>query len=222
MIGTIISAGAALLSSAIGKAKSAEENNAARRLIANQRKENRRWYETKMGQDYTLRADVQAAINKQRELLDEQYKRARATNTVAGGTDASLALQRESANRATADTMSNVAANAAEYKDSIEQQYRAQDAALNQQQAQNHQQQAAQISQAASQAVNAGINGVANGLAAKGLKTPTETPAIGPDPRPVIPKTTPVNSDFTPNSIASPSGTVLSPDELPKVRKSNA
>lgn len=169
-----------------------------------------------------MRSDVQAAINKQRELLDEQYKRARATNTVAGGTDASLALQRESANRATADTMSNVAANAAEYKDNIEQQYRAQDAALNQQQAQNHQQQAAQISQAASQAVNAGINGVANGLAAQGLKTPTDTPAIGPDPRPVIPNTTPVNSDFTPTSIAPPSGTVLSPDELPKVRKQNA
>lgn len=177
MVGTIISAVAALGSAIYGGIKSSQQNNKARRLIAQQRADNKRWYDTKMGQDYTMRSDVQAAINKQRELLDEQYKRARATNTVAGGTDASLALQRESANRATAETMSNIAANAANYKDSVEQQYRAQDAALNQQQAQSHQQQAAQTAQAASQAVNAGINGVANGLASKGLKTPTDATA---------------------------------------------
>lgn len=183
MIGTIIGAVASLGSAIYGGIKSSKENEKARRLIAKQRADNKRWYDMKRGQDYTMRSDVQAAINKQRELLDEQYKRARATNTVAGGTDASLALQRESANRATADMMSNVAANAAEYKDSIEQQYRAQDAALNQQQAQGHQQQAAQNAQAASQAVNAGVKMVGEGLAAQGLKTDTgEIPVSSFDP----------------------------------------
>lgn len=155
----------ALGSAIYGAIASSKANNKARRLIQKQRDDNKRWYDVKMSQDYTQRADVQAAINKQREMLNDQYKSARAASVVAGGTDEALAMQKAAANKAVSDTMSTIAANSANAKDSYEQQYRAQDAALNQQQVANYQQQAAQAAQAASQGVNAGLNLLGNSLA---------------------------------------------------------
>lgn len=156
--GSIIGGAAALGASIYGGVASSIANTNARKLIQQQRNDNEAWYNIRMSQDYTRRADVQAAINKQRELLNEQYKRARATNVVAGGTNEALSAQQQVANNSVAQTMSDVAAAGANYKDNVERQYRQQDAALNQQQAQSYQQQAAQTAQAASQAVNAGIN----------------------------------------------------------------
>ena len=215
MIGAIISAVAALGSAIGSKIKSSEENKKASALTQQQRDEIKHWYDIKKGQDYTMRADVQAAINKQRELLDEQYKRSRATNVVAGGTDASLALQRESANRATADMMSNVAAQSTEYKENVENQYRAQDAALNQQQVQSHQQQAAQIAQAGSQVVNAGLNFMGNEIVAKGMKTPTDNPTGIPTDTP----TSAAPANGVPVNTPSPAAVVNDPNEI---RKQNA
>ena len=165
MWSAIIGGVAALGSAIYGGIKSAQANNNARRLIEQQRDDNRGWYNLRMSQDYTQRADVQAAIKRQRELLNEQYQRAKATNVVAGGTDEALALQQQAANKSVSDTMTDIAAQAANYKDNVEQQYRAQDVALNQQQVQNYQQQAAQTAQAASQGVNAGLGMLGNGLA---------------------------------------------------------
>lgn len=157
LVSSIIGAAGALGSAIYGAVKSSKANNQARRLIQRQRDDNKRWYDTKMNQDYTLRTDVQNAINRQRDILDEQYKRAKATNVVSGGTDESVALQKEAANKALAETTADIAAAGANYKDQVERQYLAQDAALNQQQAQSLQQQASQTAQAAGQAVNAGL-----------------------------------------------------------------
>ena len=164
MVTALIGAAAALGSAIYGGVKSSIANNKARQLIDQQRNDNRKWYEIQMARDYTQRSDVQAAITRQRELLKEQYDRARATNVVAGGTDASLVAQQQAANKSLSDTMTDIASQASSYKDKIEQQYRAQDAALNQQRAASYQQQAAQTAQAASQAVNAGIGLVGNDL----------------------------------------------------------
>lgn len=161
------SAAMALGGAVYGTISSSQANNKARRLIQQQRDENRAWYNTRNAEDYTMRSDVQAAIKKQREVLEEQLRRAQKTNTVAGGTDASLAVQQQAANRALSDTMTDVAGQASAWKDSIENSYRQQDAALNQQQVQNQQQQAQQAAQAGSQVVNAGMNLVGNSIYAK-------------------------------------------------------
>ena len=154
LAGTAIALGSAIY----GGIKSGKYNRKAEQLIQNQRDENKRWYDIKMAQDYTQRSDVQAAIKRQRELLDEQYKRAKATNAVMGGTDEALALQKQAANKALAQTATDIASQASEYKEGVENQYRHQDAALNQQQAQNYQQMAAASAQAASQSVNDALN----------------------------------------------------------------
>ena len=145
-----------------GTIASSKANNKARQLIQQQRNDNREWYNTRMAEDYTKRADVQAAINRQRELLNDQYKQAAATNVVSGGTQEALSLQQEAANRGVAQTMTDVAAQSAAHKQGIENSYRAQDAALDQQQAQSYQQQAAAAAQAASQVANAGVELMGN------------------------------------------------------------
>lgn len=164
LITSLIGAAGALGSAIYGAAKSSKANNQARSLIQSQRDDNRRWYDTKMNQDYTLRADVQNALTRQREMLDEQMKRVNANKVVGGASDESVALAKDSANKAVADATADIAAAGAQYKDQVEQQYRAQDAALNQQQAQSYQNQAAEAAKAASQGVNAGLNLVGVGM----------------------------------------------------------
>ena len=164
MVGGIISAGlgsAIQLGSTIyGLVESKRLNDQAQAELANRRSENKQWYNQKMNEDYMQRSDVQNVLRKQRELLNEQYQRARATNIVAGGTDESLALQQQAANK----TMADIAANASSYKDNIEQQYRAQENSLSQQQQQIYANQANAVSQAASQTASAGAGLLSSGL----------------------------------------------------------
>ena len=164
MIGQILGAAAQVGSAIFGAVKSSQANQRAQAMIQNQRDENQRWYDQRMAEDYMQRSDVQNVLRKQRELLNEQYQRARATNIVAGGTDESLALQQQAANKAMGDTMADIAANASAYKDNVEQQYRAQENNLSQQQQQIYANQANQVAQAASQAAQAGGNLLATGL----------------------------------------------------------
>lgn len=163
MVGAIIGAAAQVGSSIYGAIKSSQANRRAEDLIQMQRDANRKWYDQKMSEDYMQRADVQNVLRKQRELLDEQYQRARGINIVAGGTDASLALQQQAANKTMADTMADIAAGAEAYKEGIENQYRAQDAALNQQQIGVEQTKAQSIAQAAGQ-VGSAVSGLVSGL----------------------------------------------------------
>lgn len=206
MVTAAIGAGLSLASAIYGGIKSSQANNRARRLIQQQRDDNRRWYDTRMAEDYTMRTDAQAAINRQRELLNEQYDRARRTGVVSGATDEAVAMQKEAANKAVSDTTTEIASQASAYKDNVERQFRAQDAALNQQQVQNNQQQAAQTAQAASQAVNAGINLAGNEAYLGGARNASDASSSPAATTGFIPsglnadgtlKSAPVNTDLT-------------------------
>ena len=166
-IGTgVLSLGAAIY----GGIKSSQQAKKARQLIQQQRDDNRKWYESRASQDYTMRSDAQAALSKQRELLQEQYANARNTNIVAGGSEESLAAQKKAANQSLAQTTADIAADAAKYKDAIENQYIANDNALNQQQSADNMQQSSNTAQAASQAVNAGLNFMGNNIKTNAIK----------------------------------------------------
>ena len=157
-----LSAIAALGSAAVGAIGSAIQNRKARNILAQQKDDNRNWYNTRMSEDYTSRVDSQAVVQRQRELLSEQARNARATNAVAGGSPETEAIAKAQATSSLAQTMSDISAQGAAYKDKVEQEYRAQDAAIRQQQGQIAHNQAVATAQAASQAVNAGINMVGN------------------------------------------------------------
>ncbi len=165
--------GAISLASGIyGAVSSAVKGNQARRLIAQQRKDNKSWRDSEMNKDYMSRTDTQAMLKKQKEMLDDYYNRADKSSAVTGATDESRAIAKSAANKSLENTMTNIASNASAYKDSVEQQYRAQDSALNQQQVQSKMQQSQQIAQAAGQAVSAGLS-----LAGAGIGTPTSAGA---------------------------------------------
>lgn len=188
MVGQLIGAAAQVGSSIYGAIKSSQASKRAEQLISNQRDENRKWYEEKMAEDYTRRADVQNLLRKQKELFNDQYKSARATNVVAGGTDESLALQKAAANEAVGETMADVAAQATDYKESVEQQYRAQDAALNQQQVGIEQNRAQQIANAAGQ-MGAAVSGLFGNTPAA---QPAETAPVVSERAEPLPSITPV------------------------------
>ena len=188
MVGQLIGAAAQVGSSIYGTIKSSQASKRAEQLISNQRDENRKWYEEKMAEDYTRRADVQNLLRKQKELFNDQYKSARATNVVAGGTDESLALQKAAANEAVGETMADVAAQATDYKESVEQQYRAKDDAFNQQQAEMELNRAKQIADAAGQ-MGAAVSGFFGNTPAA---QPAETAPVVSERAEPLPSITPV------------------------------
>lgn len=158
MVAAAIGAAATLASAVIGAVGSARAANKRNSLIQAQRDDNRRWYNTKMNEDFLSRTDTQAALKKQRELLDQQYKRSRAVNVVAGGSDEALAMQQKAANDSLASTMTDIAGRADIMKDAAEQQYRTQEAQLTGQQAAAETQRSQAIAAAAGQGVSAGLN----------------------------------------------------------------
>lgn len=153
---------AALAGAIYGGVKSGNLNRRAESILSQQKKDNQDWFNIKQSSDYTQRADVQAAFKKQREILEEMYKRAKAANTVVGGTDEALALQKQAANQSLAQTTTDAAARSAEYKDNVESTYMARKAGLEDQERLNLQQRAAATAQASSQVVNAGLKMVGN------------------------------------------------------------
>lgn len=170
MVGAIIGAAAQVGSSIYGAIKSSQANKRAEQLLTNQRDENQKWYETRMAQDYTRRADVQNVLRKQRELFNEQYQKARGASIVAGGTDESLALQQAQANKTMGDTMGDIAAQAENYKEAVEQQYRATDAQLDQKEIALEQQKAQNIANAAAQ-MGSAVGGLMKGNIDKDVNT---------------------------------------------------
>ena len=167
MYGAIAGAILQGVASAYGTRESGKAGNKVLESIQGEKKENRKWYEQEMAQDFMLRADAQNILRKQKELLNEQYQRARATNVVAGGTDESLALQQQAANQTLGETMANMAAQSEAHDEAVENQFRATEASLNQQERAVYQGQASQIAQAAGQMGKA-VSGLVSGGLEKG------------------------------------------------------
>lgn len=175
MIGSIIGGVASLGSAIYGTIASAKKNNEARSIIREQQAANKEWYTKKLAEDYTQRTDAQAVINKQRDLLNQQYGNAKATSIVTGGTDEALAMQKAAANKSVSDTMTNIASQASEYKESLERGMLQSDNAAAQQQAASLQQEGDAIAKAASAAANAGTSLIGNDAEATALKKAAKT-----------------------------------------------
>ena len=165
IVAAIISGVASLASTGISAASSKKQADAARNAYNNetaaQRQKLQNWYNIRSNEDYTRRADVQAALTKQRELINERYKQSRATNVVSGGSEAALAAEKEAANKAMGDTIANIAAAGAANKDKVDQMYLGMDNQMSQNVAnagyQQNMQQAQQTAQAGGQAAGAAV-----------------------------------------------------------------
>lgn len=157
----LIEAGVNVLGSVAGAIASSRAQKKADQMVAQQKAKNQAWYDRNYNQNFLERSDAQAVLENIRKFYDERVQRAAGTNTVMGGTDEALAMEKAAANQAISDTMAGINADASAHKDAIEQNYLNADSALTQQQIAGQQQRAANISQAAGSlsSMGAGIVG---------------------------------------------------------------
>lgn len=138
----------------------------AQRQLESARQDNERFYRSEVARPVTGRSDYLAMLGRQRDVINSGYRRARATNVVAGGTDAQLAMMQQGANQTMADTTAQMAASTSSRKDSLR---------LQGNQVNNgyRQQQYVAMSNAADAVANAGgqVSRAASGLAAADLNT---------------------------------------------------
>lgn len=87
--------------------------------------ENQDWYDRRYNEDATQRADAQRLLTMTEEAIKNRNRQAAGAAAVMGGTTESVAAAKAANNAALADTVSSIAADAANRKDSIESQYMA-------------------------------------------------------------------------------------------------
>lgn len=161
-IAALGSLGAAIYSGIQSNRRAKDAQNQLERA----RQDNERFYRSEAARPVTTRSDYLAMLGNQREMLNTQYRRARATAAVAGGTDAQLAMMQQGANQTMADTTAQMAAQTSSRKDNL----RMQGNSVNNQ---YRQQQYQAMSNAADAVAAAGgqVTRAASGLAAADLNT---------------------------------------------------
>lgn len=123
MIGSIIGAASSLVSGIAGGIKARKAARKANAVLDKHAKENEEWFNRRYNEDYTQSAEAQAALNRARELADEQYKNTSGTAAVVGATDEAIAQAKKAANEVISDTAGSIASNATARKDAVESQY---------------------------------------------------------------------------------------------------
>nr|DAS30600.1 MAG TPA: hypothetical protein [Caudoviricetes sp.] len=130
MVGSIIGAGIGALGSIFGGLSASSAMKQRRDGVLRLQQENKDWFDRRYNEDALQRADALALLERTKEAVRNRNQRAAGVQAVIGGTDESVAHEREAGNKAIADVTTNIAAEGARRKDQIEAQYRAQDAAL--------------------------------------------------------------------------------------------
>lgn len=121
--GAVIGAAASIAGSLIGGNSAAKAEQRRRRAIQKQMDENKAWYDKNYNEDFTQRADAQAILQRTEENIRERNKAARARQAVLGGTEESVAADKEANNKALADATQSIAVAAQQRKDQIEATY---------------------------------------------------------------------------------------------------
>lgn len=126
MIGAAVGAAGAIAGGIMRNRAIAE----ARAELDKRERENADWYNRRYNEDATMRADAQRAITRTEEAMKERNRAAQGVAAVMGGSqDAVLAAQKANADAVT-DTVSAIAAKAADRKDAVEAQFRAEKSEL--------------------------------------------------------------------------------------------
>lgn len=123
MFGAIISGVLGAAGGAFGSAGRNAAADAQQALINKSKRDNENWYNKRYYEDPTQRVSAQAMLARTEKFLQDRNKSAEARKAVIGGTNASIAAEKE----ATSNTMGNLTAQIAAAgdarQDAIEQQY---------------------------------------------------------------------------------------------------
>lgn len=181
--------GAASLALGIGSSLfgANKAKKAARRAQAeNQYRTNaeKAWYDKNYNTDYLDTKAGQNLMRRAQEVQDEYIRKADGAAAVGGGTAASVAQAKESANKAMGDTIANIAAQDTSRKQQVEDAHLANTQQLSRERQQIEQQKAQATSDAAQNASNALFNFGVNQLGSEleGAKTQNNSKLANPTP----------------------------------------
>lgn len=124
-VGSLIGGALKVGSSILGGIKQRRAAKRQQARLNEQMEENQNWYDRAYNEDVTQRADAQRLITLTQNAMRKNNQAAAGAAAVAGGTTESVAAARAANNQAVADTVSQIAADAADRKDAIQQQYMA-------------------------------------------------------------------------------------------------
>lgn len=144
-----------LASTGIGAIGSASANADARRRLSDEHNAERARYNRLLARNYVDSPENTGLLRRVGELQRDRYNQARATNVVAGGTDAHLAALTGQGSDLVARTANSVAERAVASRDRLEDARRASERAYAQQMFGLDQQKAQSIANAAGQATKA-------------------------------------------------------------------
>lgn len=157
-IGSLIGGALSAAGSIYGGIKASKAAKDAQEKIDDLRIQNKAWYDLESNRDFTQRGDAQRLIKMTNDSIRDRNRAAAGTQAVMGGTDASVAAAKEANNKALADAVGNISAQAADYQDKVRTDYANRDMALAQQQAGADMQKANAITQAIQGVTSAGGN----------------------------------------------------------------
>lgn len=124
-IGSIVGGAMKLVGGIAGGIAARKAAREQSKRLNQQMEENQDWFDRRYNEDATQRADAQRLITMTEEAIKNRNRQAAGTAAVMGGTTESVAAAKAANNQALTDTVSQIAADAANRKDNIENQYMA-------------------------------------------------------------------------------------------------
>lgn len=131
LIGSIAGGAFGAAGSIFGGISASKAMRRVKKNLQAQKEANQNWYDRRYNEDATQRADAQRILTQTEESIRNRNRQAAGAQAVMGGTDESTAAAKAANAQALADATSQIAVNAENRKDQIEQTYQQRDSQIN-------------------------------------------------------------------------------------------
>lgn len=131
LIGSIAGGALGAAGSIFGGISASKAMRRVKKNLQAQKQANQNWYDRRYNEDATQRADAQRILTQTEESIRNRNRQAAGAQAVMGGTDESTAAAKAANAQALADATSQIAVNAENRKDQIEQTYLQRDSQIN-------------------------------------------------------------------------------------------
>lgn len=131
LIGSIAGGALGAAGSIFGGISASKAMRQVKKKLQAQKQANQNWYDRRYNEDATQRADAQRILTQTEESIRNRNRQAAGAQAVMGGTDESTAAAKAANAQALADATSQIAVNAENRKDQIEQTYQQRDSQIN-------------------------------------------------------------------------------------------
>lgn len=131
LIGSIAGGALGAAGSIFGGISASKAMRRVKKNLQAQKEANQNWYDRRYNEDATQRADAQRILTQTEESIRNRNRQAAGAQAVMGGTDESIAAAKAANAQALADATSQIAVNAENRKEQIEQTYQQRDSQIN-------------------------------------------------------------------------------------------